>query len=108
VTQFYNRRETRLSDAPSFSDELFFEAPSSPSIEDVSSPPFVAPSSPVDLSPKQLIKYSHRLHRPPDYSSPTFTTTALSEPTSYCDVIIHPEWQHAMVEEIVALERTST
>jgi hypothetical protein len=44
---------------------------------------------------------------PPDYYSPfAFTSTALSEPTSYRDPILHSEWQHAMAKEIAALERT--
>jgi hypothetical protein len=30
------------------------------------------------------------------------------ELTSYRDVVCHPEWQHAMAEEIAALERTGT
>jgi hypothetical protein len=52
---------------------------------------------------------SHRLHRPPDYYSPSaFTATTLSELASYRDAILHPEWQHAMTVEIAALEQTST
>jgi hypothetical protein len=35
-----------------------------------------------------------------------FTATALSEPASYRYDILHPEWQHAMAEEIAALEQT--
>jgi hypothetical protein len=49
---------------------------------------------------------THRLRRPPDYYSPAFTATVLSEPASYRDVILHPKWQHAMAEEIATLERT--
>jgi hypothetical protein len=37
-----------------------------------------------------------------------FTATALFEPASYRDAILHPEWQHAMAEEIAALERADT
>ncbi|WVZ74316.1 hypothetical protein U9M48_022515 [Paspalum notatum var. saurae] len=37
-----------------------------------------------------------------------FAGTILSEPLSYRDVILHPEWQLAMAEEIAALERTGT
>jgi hypothetical protein len=82
---------------------------SSSFIEDVSSSPPVEPSSLTDSSSKQLVRRSHRLHRPHDYYSPlTFTATALSEPTSYHEAILHPEWQHAMAEEIAALERTGT
>jgi hypothetical protein len=63
----------------------------------------------VTIEPlEQLVRRSHRLHRPPDcYSPSAFTATALSEPASYHDVILHPEWQHAMAEEIAALEWTS-
>jgi hypothetical protein len=57
---------------------------------------------------EQFVRRSHRLHRPPDcYSPSAFTVTALSEPASYHDVILHPEWQHAMTEEIATLEWTS-
>jgi hypothetical protein len=37
-----------------------------------------------------------------------FAGTVLSEPATYHDAICHPEWQHAMAEEIAALERTGT
>jgi hypothetical protein len=37
-----------------------------------------------------------------------FTATVLSEPVSYHDTILHPEWQHVMAEEITTLERTDT
>jgi hypothetical protein len=78
-------------------------------IEDVSSSPPVEPSSPTDSSLKQLIRRSHRLHRSPDcYSPSAFIVTALSEPTSYCEAILHSEWQHEMAKEIAILERTST
>jgi hypothetical protein len=97
-----------LSDAPASSDELSSDVPSS-FIEDVSSSPPVELSSPTDSSPEQLVRRSHRLRRPPDcYSPSAFTVTALSEPASYRYAILHPEWQHVMVEEIAALERTST
>jgi hypothetical protein len=108
VTQFYSHREARLSDAPVSSDELSFDVSSS-FIEDVSYSPPVEPSSRTDSSPEQLVRCSLRLHRPPDYYSPlAFTSTALSEPTSYHDAIFHLEWQHAMAEEIAALERIGT
>jgi hypothetical protein len=92
VTQFYNRRGARLSDAPASSDELSSDVPSSSLIEDVPSFPPVEPSSLIDSSLKQLIRCSHHLRRPPDYYSPfAFTVTALSEPASYRDAILHPE-----------------
>jgi hypothetical protein len=108
VTQFYSRRGAHSSDAPAFSDEISFDVPSS-FIEDVPSSPPVEPSSLTDSSPEQLVRRSHRLRQPPDYYSPSaFTVTALSEPASYHDAILHPELQHAMAEEIAALERTDT
>jgi hypothetical protein len=52
VTQLYSHRGARLSDAPSSSDVLSSDVPSSPSVE---------PCSPVDSSLEQLIRCSHRL-----------------------------------------------
>jgi hypothetical protein len=72
----------------------------------VPSSPLIEPFSPDDSSPEQLIRCSHCLRRPPDYYSPSaFTATALFESASYYDVIFNLEWQHAMAEEIAALER---
>jgi hypothetical protein len=105
VTQFYNRRGAYLSDAPTSSDELSSDVPSSSFIKDAPSSPHVEPSSPTDSSSEQLIRHSYCLHWPPDCYSPlAFTTTALSELASYRDAILHLEWQHAMAEEIAALE----
>jgi hypothetical protein len=82
---------------------------SSSFFEDVPSSPPVESSSPIDSSPKQLVRRSHCLHMPPDCYSPLdFTTTALSDTTSYHYAILHPEWQHAMAEEIASLEQTGT
>jgi hypothetical protein len=98
-----------LADAPASSDELSFDVSSSSFIKDVPSSPPVEPFSPIDPSPEQLVRRSHRLHMPSDcYSPSAFTAIALFESTSYHDAILHPEWQHAMVEEIAALERTDT
>jgi hypothetical protein len=103
VIQFYSRREARSSDAPTSSDELSSDMPSSSL--DVSSSPLVEPSSPIDSSLEQLVRHYHRLRQPPDcYSHSAFTATALSEPASYHDVILHLEWQHTMTEKIAALE----
>jgi hypothetical protein len=91
VTQFYSRGGAHLSDAPVSSDELSSDIPSSSFIEDVPSSP-VEPSSLTDSSLEQLVRRSHRLCRPPDcYSPSAFTTTALSESSSYRDAILHPE-----------------
>jgi hypothetical protein len=104
VTQFYNRRGACLSDAPTSLDELSSDVPSSSFFEDVPSSPRVEPSS-----PEQLVRRIHRFHRPPNcYSLSTYTTTTLSEPASYRDDILHPEWQHTMAEEIAALKQTDT
>jgi hypothetical protein len=74
-------------------------------IEDVPSSPPIEPSFLTDFSPEQLVRRSHRLHRPPDcYSHSAFTATALSEPASYHKDILHPEWYHVMAEEIATLE----
>jgi hypothetical protein len=107
VTQVYSRRGARLSDAPTSSAELSSDVSSSSL--DVSSSPPVASSSPIGSSPEQLLGRGKRIRWPPNcYSPSAFTATALSEPASYRDAILHSEWQHAMVEEIATLERTGT
>jgi hypothetical protein len=108
VTQLYKRRRARLADAPPSSDELSSDVSSSYFIEDVTSSPSVEPSSLADSSSKNLMRRSHHLRWPPDYYSPAFTITALSKLASYHDVILYPEWQHMMAEEIAALERIGT
>jgi hypothetical protein len=105
VTQFYSHRGAHLCDTLASSDELSSDVSSSSFIEDVQSSPPVEPSSLTNSSPVQLVRHSHRLRRPPDCYSPlAFTATALSEPASYRDAILHLEWQHAMAEEIATLE----
>jgi hypothetical protein len=107
VTQVYNHHGARLSEVPTSSVELSSDVSSS-SLEVPSSPP-VASSSPIGSSLKQLLGRGQRIRRPPNcYSPSAFTATALSEPASYRDAILHPKWQHAMAEEIAALERTDT
>lgn len=51
----------------------------------------------------------------PSSSPPTYGLRAclrvrafVLEPISYRDVVVHPEWQLVMAEEIAALERTDT
>jgi hypothetical protein len=93
-----------LLDVPSSSVELSSDVSSSSFIKDVSSSSVVEPSS-----PEQLVRHSHRLHRPLDcYTPSAFTATALSEPSSYRDAILHSKWQHTMAEEIATLEWTGT
>jgi hypothetical protein len=78
-------------DASASSDELSSDMPSSSFIVVVPSSSPIEPSSLIDSSSEQLVRCSHRLRRPPDcYSPSAFTNTALSEPTSYRDVILHP------------------
>jgi hypothetical protein len=97
VPQVYIRRGACLSEVPISSAELssdvsssFFEVPSSPP---------VVSSSPIGSSPEQLLGCGQRICRPPNYYSlSAFTATALSEPASYRDAILHQEWQHAMAE----------
>jgi hypothetical protein len=104
VTQIYNRRGARLSEVPTSSAELSSDVSSS-SLEVPSSPPVA--SSSIGSSPEQLLGCGQHIRRPPNYYSPsTFTATAMSEPASNHDAILHPEWQHAMNEEIAALEWT--
>jgi hypothetical protein len=82
---------------------------SSSFFEDVSCSPPVEPCSSIDSSSEQLVRRSHHLRRPPDcYSPSAFTATALSEPASYHDAILHSEWQRTMAEEIATLEWTDT
>jgi hypothetical protein len=107
VTQVYSHCGARLSDAPTSSAELSSDVSSS-SLDVPSSPP-VASSSSIGSSPEQLLRHGQCIRRPPNcYSPSAFIATALSELASYRDAILHPEWQHAMAEEIAALERTGT
>jgi hypothetical protein len=86
VTQFYNRRGARLSDALASSDELSSNVSSFSFIEDVLSSP------PVESSLEQLVRRSQHLRRPPDcYSPSAFIATSLSELVSYRDAILHLE-----------------
>jgi hypothetical protein len=106
VTQVYSRHGAHLSEVPTSSAELSCDVSSS-SLEVTSSP--VASSSLISSSPEQLLGRGQSIRRPPNcYSPSAFTATALSEPASYRDAILHPEWQHAMAKVIAALERTGT
>jgi hypothetical protein len=107
VTQVYSRRGACLSEVPTYSAELSSDVSSS-SLE-VSFSPHVVSSSLIGSSPEQLLGRGQRIRRPPNcYSPSAFTATTLSEPASYRDAILYPEWQHTMAEEIAALERTGT
>lgn len=51
----------------------------------------------------------HRIRKPTDFFTPAaYSASVLSEPLSYRDTILHQEWQHAVAEDIVALECTGT
>ncbi|WVZ99340.1 hypothetical protein U9M48_044661 [Paspalum notatum var. saurae] len=66
------------------------------------------------ISSRLLLGRGHRSRQPVDrygFGRVTwqgFAGTVLSEPLSYRDAILYPEWQLAMAEEIAALERTGT
>ncbi|WVZ84953.1 hypothetical protein U9M48_031919 [Paspalum notatum var. saurae] len=78
------------------------------------SEPFFDEPSPAASSSEQLLRRGHRSRQRVDryiFGPVTwqgFAGTVLSKPLSYCDAIVHPEWQLAMAEEIAALERTGT
>jgi hypothetical protein len=96
-----------LSEVPTSSAELSSNVSFS-SVEVPSSPPVVS-SSLIGSSPEQLLGRGQCIRRPPNYySHSAFTATALSEPASYHDAILHPEWHHAMAEEIATIEWTGT
>jgi hypothetical protein len=81
-----------LSEVPTSSAELSSDVSSS-SLEVSSSLP-VASSSLIGSCPEQLLGCGQRIRRPPNCYFPlafTTTATALSEPTSYHDAILHPE-----------------
>jgi hypothetical protein len=92
--------------------------PSSDSFPTVPPPPPLAslpPSPPLPPCPPILYHYTRRPRpSPPSASSPSVTdehtcyVVCLSESTTYRDAVVYPEWQFAMAEEIVALERTDT
>ena len=74
------------------------------------------PAPPLDSSPSVLgphpkfpPRYSlhdHSTLRPPDRLG--FIAAVLAEPETYQEATVHQEWQHAMAEEIAALERIGT
>jgi len=110
VTRVYTRTRRVAkpsSDAPSPSDEPSTSVAPSPlddsSSSDVSSLPDETTSA---VGSTRYALRDRQSIRPPDRLG--FAGTVLSEPTSYRDAIHHQEWQHAMAEEIAALERTGT
>jgi len=110
LTRVYTRtrRVAKLSsDEPSPSDEPSTSVAPSPlddsSSSDVSSLPDETASA---VGSTRYALRDRQSIRPPDRLG--FVGTVLSEPTSYRDAIHHQEWQHAMAEEIAALERTRT
>jgi len=110
VTRVYTRTRRVAkpsSDASSPSDEPSTSVAPSPlddsSSSDVSSLPDETASA---VGSTRYALRDRQSIRPPDRLG--FAGTVLSEPTSYRDAIHHQEWQHAMAEEIAALERTGT
>ena len=61
--------------------------------------------SPSDLSSRYALRDRGALRPPERYG---FTVASLVEPTTYREAAVDPDWQHAMSEEIAALERTGT
>jgi len=61
--------------------------------------------SPSDLSPRYALCDRGALHPPERYG---FTVASLVEPTTYRETAAHPDWQHAMSQDIVSLEHTGT
>ena len=99
VTRVYTRTRRAVrssSDVPSSLNE--------PSSSAAPSDAETAPSD-VETAPRYVLRDRQSL-RPLDRLG--FAGTVLSEPTSYRDAIQHQEWQHAMAEELAALERTDT
>jgi hypothetical protein len=68
-----------------------------------SSPSILGP--PPESSPRYALR-DHSTLRPPDRLG--FTAAVLAEPMTYREAAAHQEWQHAMAEEIAALEHTGT
>jgi hypothetical protein len=79
---------------------------SEPSSSNVSSPSDEPPSD--VSSPRYALRDRLSTHPPDRYGFPRAVGVVLSEPTSYCDAITHHECQHAMAEELAALERAGT
>jgi len=73
------------------------------------SPSPKSPSSLLGPAPESPSWYNLRDRgalRPPERYA--FTAAALVEPTTYREAAADPDWQHAMFEEIAALECTGT
>ena len=98
VTRVYTRTRRAVissSDVPSLDEPSSSAAPSNAEM---------APSD-AETAPRYVLRDQQSLW-PSDQLG--FAGTILSEPTSYRDAIQHQEWQHAMAEELAALERTDT
>ena len=90
---------SRRAQHPSPSD-----APPSTSTPSLLGP--VPSGPPTPLAPRYNLRDRNTLKRPAFYAAAAATTVI--EPSTYREAATHPEWQHAMVEEIAALERTHT
>ena len=58
-----------------------------------------------ESSPRFALSDRSTIHSPNRLG---FTGAVLAEPATYREATVHQEWQHAMAEEIAALERTGT
>lgn len=74
-----------------------------PRVEDSSDMPSSSDGSSSSASPRYVLRDRQSI-RPPA----RFCLVTLAKLTSYHDVVVHQEWQHAMAEEIAALEHTGT
>ncbi|WVZ51873.1 LOW QUALITY PROTEIN: hypothetical protein U9M48_002974 [Paspalum notatum var. saurae] len=111
VTQVYTRRSALTSSE--HTDEPSSVPSASSSDEPSSNPLEFSFDEPLPAASflEQFLGRGHRSHQPVDrygFGRVIWQGTVLSEPLSYRDAILHPEWQLAMAEEIAALERTGT
>ena len=68
--------------------------------------PRVPSPSPVPAPPPRYALRDRHAMQPIDRYG--FGSAALLEPVTYREAVVHQEWQHAMAEELAALERTET
>ena len=79
------------------------DAPTSTSTPSLLGP--IPSEPPTPPAPRYNLRDRHTLQPPAYYVA---AATTLVEPSTYREAAAHSEWQHAMAEEIHALERTGT